>query len=193
MKNVKKWTVAALFIAVTSLVVTDLMAQSGRKPRVQRLESDEREMIEPGQMRIERMTQRLNLTQEQQTAVAELHESARVKSMDLRKQIERVRHELKGEMLKDSPNERTVIQLTEQLGKLRTDLQVNRVKTRLAVRAQLTPEQRDKMILMHRSGSRFDRHGAEGRRGMSEAWGGCPLHHGPGHAHPRAGRKAGRF
>jgi len=111
------------------------------------------------EMRLERLAAVLELTDEQKTAIAGLHEKARAERTELRKEIARVRNELQGELLKDSPSEGKVVQLTERIGELRTKLQVDRVKTRLAIRAQLTPEQRDRLLLMDQRPGRGHRHG----------------------------------
>lgn len=155
MKSRQTWVLAILSIATIALLAGDVLAQGGRAPRAPR---GERQLRDPGETRLDRMAARLDLTQEQRVAIEAIQTAARGNNLELRKQIERARHELRGEMLKDNPDERSVVQLTERIGKLRTELQVNRAKTRLAVRAQLTPEQRDKMLLMRGS----DRRGGRG-------------------------------
>ena len=120
------------------------------------------------EMRLERMTDRLDLTEEQAAAIAEIEDSYRAKDVDLHKELMRLRNERRGEMLKDNPSENTVIALTEQMGGLKTQLQVNHMKMRLEIRNQLTSEQRDKMLLMR---------GPRGGDGF-----------GPGAAHPQGRR-----
>lgn len=143
MKSISRPTLAILSLAFIVMLAADVMAQGDQPFRQRRLD---REAAEPGQWRMQALAQRLDLSEEQQTAIAELQTAARKQRLELRKQIVRLRHELQGEMLKDKPDERAVVQLTERIGKLKTDLRVVRVKTRLAVRAQLTAEQRDQMI-----------------------------------------------
>ncbi len=106
------------------------------------------------------MVERLDLSEDQQAAIAEIRAKARAEGIELRKEMLRLRNELQGEMLKDEPSEKTLVDLTERMGELRTRMQVQRVKTRLAVRQQLTPEQRDRMLMMGAG-----RHGAFGPGG----------------------------
>ncbi|MGD9548768.1 MAG: Spy/CpxP family protein refolding chaperone [Candidatus Krumholzibacteriia bacterium] len=100
------------------------------------------------------MAERLDLTEEQQAAIDKIREEGRKENLDLRKQMMRLRNELHGEMLKDDPSEKTVLDLTNRMGEIRTRLQGNRVKHQLAVRKVLTPEQRDRMLLMGDGGPR---------------------------------------
>ncbi len=94
------------------------------------------------------LADKLDLTEDQQAAIDGIHEQARKDNLELRKQLMRLRNELQGEMLKDDPTQKTVLNLTAKIGALRTEMQTNRVKARLAVRKQLTPEQRDMMLMM---------------------------------------------
>ena len=181
----------------TAVVCIALVAMAGgavfaQGPRTERAERWQRGSLEPEQRRLERMTMRLDLTEEQQTAIGDLLAGARQKNLELRKEIERARHELRGEMLKDEPDEKAVVRLTERVGKLRSDLQVNRAKTRLAVRSQLSPEQRDKMITTGRSGARPLHRGAAGWRGRRGPAEDCPMDGGPRPGHPRTGRRFAR-
>lgn len=125
--------------------------------------------------RLERMAARLNLTDEQQEAIKVIQENSRDQGLQLRKEMMRLQNEMQGEMLKDNPSEKTVLTLNEKMGDTKTELKANRLKTRLAVREQLTPEQRDQMLMM----------GDNGRRGGR----GCDGHHG----RKFSGRSQGRF
>jgi Spy/CpxP family protein refolding chaperone len=101
--------------------------------------------------RLERLTARLELSDEQAAAIAAIGEQGREEGLKLRKEMMRLRNELEGEMLKDEPSEAAVVDLVDKIGNLKTEMHKIRVKNRLQVRRQLTPEQRDKM-LMHRGG-----------------------------------------
>ncbi len=111
---------------------------------------------------IERLAQRLDLSDDQVKAITDLQEQSRTKNLALRKDMMRLRNELQGEMLKDSPDVKTVKNLAAKMGDLRTTMQQNRLETRLAVRQQLTPDQRDKMLM---AGQGFGRDGRHGRGG----------------------------
>jgi Spy/CpxP family protein refolding chaperone len=127
--------------------------------------------------RIERLAERLGLTDEQKTAIEALHEETRAKNAALAKETRLLRHELEGELLKDEPSEKKVLELNAKLGDLNTERQATRLATRLAVRNQLTPEQRDKMLAMgphHGRGPRGEGPGGGSGRGMGRGGrGGC--------------------
>lgn len=109
--------------------------------------------------RQELLTERLDLTAEQQETIAGIKEESAARNLELRKELMRLRNQLAGEMLKDDPAESEVLSLTDQIGDLRNQMDANRMKCRLEVRKQLTPEQRDKMLVMNR------RHGKDGGEG----------------------------
>jgi Spy/CpxP family protein refolding chaperone len=119
----------------------------------------------PGKgMRLEMMTKRLDLTDEQKESITALHEKGREEGLEIRKALMRLRHELEGELMKDDPSEKTLLSLNEKIGDLKTEMQANRLKTRLAVREELTPEQRDKMLVMGQK-AKHGKQGKKGRRG----------------------------
>jgi len=126
---------------------------------------------------IERLAARLDLTEEQVQAITGIQEQGRAKNQALRKDMMRLENELQGEMLKDSPDAKAAAGLVAKIGDLRTQMQQNRLETRLAVRQQLTPEQRDKMLL---AGGGFGRGGRDAARGRGFGRG-----HGHGHGHGR--------
>ncbi|MCP4293788.1 MAG: Spy/CpxP family protein refolding chaperone [bacterium] len=110
--------------------------------------------------RLEMMAKRLELTEDQQSTIKVLFENSRDEGLQKRKEMKRLRNEIKGEMLKDNPSENTVLDLNEKMGELKTEMKALRLKTRLAVRKELTDEQRDKMLVM---GERGSRHGGKGK------------------------------
>jgi len=140
--------------------------------------------------RFERLAERLDLTDEQKTALEAIRKETREKNLALDKEIRRLRNELEGELLKDDPSLDKVLQINGKLGELKTEQQGNRLASRLAVRKQLTPEQRDKMLAWgdHRGprGDGFGRGPGEGRghgpgrgRGQCRCDGSCGAQ-GPG-------------
>ncbi len=170
-----------IVITMVAALAATALAQPGRAPRAGgRAGGPGQCEMGPGP-RLERMAEVLDLTEAQQTAIADLHEKTRAEATELRKELARLRNQKHGEMLKDDPSEKTLVSLTEKMGEVRTRLQVQRLETRLAVREQLTAEQRDQMLLMGpRHGKRGGRHGGlgcdggpcdgsgrEGRRGGS--------------------------
>lgn len=109
--------------------------------------------------RIERLAERLDLTDEQKTAIEGIHEKTRTANQALAKETRLLKHELEGELLKDEPSEIKVLELNKKLGELQIARKANGLKAKLAVREELTPEQRDKMLAM---GDRFGRKGGKG-------------------------------
>ena len=127
------------------------------------------DMVDGPDFRFEHMAERLELTDEQRETIKGIHEKSREENLNLRKELMRLRNELQGEMLKDDPSEKAILSINEKMGDLRTRMKANRLKTRLAVREQLTPEQRDRMLMM---------------RGHDRRGGGCQgCYHGRGHGH----------
>ena len=118
--------------------------------------------------RWQRVADRLDLSDEQKTTIAEIRKQAEAKNLPLRKQVMQLQNDLRGEMLKDAPTVDTITKLVGKIGDLRTQMQTNRIKAQLDVRKQLTPEQRDKMLLMGGHGPRSGRH-ARGDHGSGRA------------------------
>ncbi|MEN8006185.1 MAG: Spy/CpxP family protein refolding chaperone [Candidatus Krumholzibacteriota bacterium] len=123
--------------------------------------------------RLEILAERLELTEEQIAAIKGIREAGQEKNLGLRKKLIRLNHDLQGELLKDEPSEKAALDLVGKIGALRTEMKSNRLKNRLEVRQLLTPEQRDKMLMLK---ERFKpgkgRHGG-GHRGGPGGRGGC--------------------
>jgi Spy/CpxP family protein refolding chaperone len=117
------------------------------------------------EQRLEILAEKLELTEEQIAAIEGIKEAGREKGTELHKEMMRLRNELEGEMLKDEPSEKAALDLVTRIGSLRTEIQAEKLKTRLEIRQQLTPEQRDKMLLV---GERFQ--GRHGRGGRGMGW-----------------------
>lgn len=114
--------------------------------------------------RLEFLTEKLELSPDQSAAIGEIMESGRQQGLTLRKEMMRLQNELEGEMLKDEPSQDTALQLVKKIGDLRTEERSLKMKSRLEVREQLTPEQRDSMLMMkERPGQ--GRRGGQGRQG----------------------------
>lgn len=122
-----------------------------------------------------RLAERLDLTDDQKESLEKLREERRDAMGDLRKQMRKLRHELQGQMLEDDPSEDAVVELTRRIGALRTDMQVERAKGRLALREVLTEDQRDELMMMRKRGG-----GRGGPRGGGQGRFG-PGGFGPGH------------
>lgn len=138
----------------------------------------------PGE-RMGRLLERLELTPEQREQLGKLREAGRAEGMALRKELLRLRHELEGEMLKDAPDGKAVEQFAVRIGEAQGKLQAHHLRHRLAMRALLTPEQRDRLLTLgERHGPRGDHFG--GRAGSAGRPGRMGRHF------PGAGRGPGR-
>jgi Spy/CpxP family protein refolding chaperone len=113
-----------------------------------------------GPGRFPALCERLGLSEDQQAAIDKIREESREAGTDTRKQIVRLRNDLEGLMLEDEPDAGEVEKLVRRIGELRTEQQVRRLQTRLAIRAQLTDEQRDRLIALR--GARGHGHGDRG-------------------------------
>ncbi len=120
--------------------------------------------------RVEMLAKRLDLTDDQVAKIEAITESSRKDGLELRRQLQQLRNELEGEMLKDQPSEKAVLQLNKKMGDLKTEMKANRLSTRLKVREQLTPEQVDKMLVMGAKGRKGGHRGSEmsGHRGRGD-------------------------
>lgn len=163
-------------LAALALVASAALAQPGSGPRHHRgtgpggwtgADADGG----PGpQMHLERLAAFLDLTEAQVAAIEAIHEEARADGVELRKELARLRNQKQGETLKDEPSRDTLVEITREMGDVRTRLQVNRLETRLAVRAELTAEQRDQLLASGRHGGPGAGRGGHGLRG---GHGGC--------------------
>jgi len=174
MKIVNRKTITFAVLAILTLTAGLALAQGPGQGRHSRGQGCGGWAEGPG-ARWEHLAERLELTAEQQTAIDELREANRAQNLELGKELARLQNELEGEMLKDDPDQKTALKLADRLGDLRKEMQASRLETRLAVREQLTPEQRDKMLAMG---------AGHGKRGGRQ---GCCDGHGP-----RRGGRHGR-
>jgi len=114
----------------------------------------------------------LGLTEAQQKQMKEIRERGEATRTGLQKQLLRLRNDMRGEMLKDQPDRRKIVQIAEQIGGVQTKLGVHRAEQMLSMREVLTPEQRDRWMTRG--------HGPMGMRGMHRGPGGRGGHGGPG-------------
>ncbi len=98
--------------------------------------------------RLDGLVQKLQLTDEQKSAVEKIIEEAKAGRTENRKIIMRLRNRIQGEMLEDDPDVTVLEKLMREIGDLRTEQKISGMKTRLAIREQLTEEQRDRMMFM---------------------------------------------
>lgn len=170
-----------LGLLLAALMITAASAQQGRGWR----QGDDRPGLDRGpEMRLERLAERLDLSDEQKEAIEAIEDQARQDGIELRKEKARLQNQLHGLMLEDDPGTGEVTALIEKIGDVRTELQKIRMKARLDIRAQLTDEQRDQMMLMRRGG----RGGFGGPRGFGGPGGDCDRDCDGPHGHRGQGR-----
>ncbi len=97
----------------------------------------------------ERMAQRLDLTDEQQTAVEQLREQFHAQHAPLKERLHATRKELNGLSTVDKYDEDAVADLADQLGELSKELAVAHLSFRNQLQLLLTEEQRAKMATYH--------------------------------------------
>jgi len=96
---------------------------------------------------------RLGLSEDQQKAMAKIRNEAQTARRERMREMMRLRNEMQGEFLKDSPAAAALRSLAQRMGEIRTQLQIQQLEQRLAIHQLLTPEQRDRMMVMRRGGS----------------------------------------
>lgn len=101
-----------------------------------------------------RMAEFLELSEEQIDQLNELRQEGRSQMTDLRKEMLRIRNQIQGEVLKDSPDVARLKKLTAKKGEIRAQMELARLEHRLAMREILTEEQRDKMMMRRGHGRR---------------------------------------
>lgn len=175
----------AMFLTLSVLALTFAAAALAQGPQGRSGQGRGRQG-ESG-LRLEMLAEKLDLTEDQVAAIEKIRETGREKGTELRKDMMRLRNELEGEMLKDEPSEETALQLVEKIGGLRTEMQAGRMQVRLEVRRLLTPEQRDRMLVMGK-GSRRDA-GRRGGHGRGHRCGNECDGSGPGHSEGRRGAR----
>lgn len=104
---------------------------------------------------LEMLAEELELTEEQQAQLEEQKFAARKSAIETRSKLKLQRLELHKLMRADTPDESKIKSTVEEMGELKTELQLNRVQTKLNMHKILTPEQREKMQSLKRE---FRRH-----------------------------------
>ncbi|GIX48898.1 MAG: hypothetical protein KatS3mg131_3109 [Candidatus Tectimicrobiota bacterium] len=95
--------------------------------------------------RLEHALEGLDLEQAKRTAVYEIIDKARAEQRELRRQLRAAYEALRALLEQDLPDESAVLTQADRIGELQTKLRQQTLRTLLAVRAQLTPEQRARL------------------------------------------------
>jgi Spy/CpxP family protein refolding chaperone len=102
--------------------------------------------------RLERDLDKVALTAEQKQKIHALLEAARKEQESLEERLRAEFKELRGLLEKETPDEQAVLRQADKIGELRTAQHKSKLRTRLQVQAQLTPEQRAKLREARRGG-----------------------------------------
>ncbi len=107
---------------------------------------------------LERHAAELGLDEAAVGRIRAIEETSRPERDALREELHGLRTDLHALLEADAPDEAAVMAQVEEIGAVKTELQKHRVRTLLAVRAELTPEQRAKLVEL-REARRAKRHG----------------------------------
>jgi Spy/CpxP family protein refolding chaperone len=113
---------------------------------------------------LERHAAELGLSDAVREQVHAIAAEAEQQEAPLREALRTQREALHGLLAQDAPDPEAVLQQAELLGAAETEMHKQRLRTLLAVRALLTPEQRQQLVKI------FE----EKRRQMGRRWGGPP-------------------
>ena len=133
---------------------------------------------EPDRPGIERMlehnAERLHLDDATRERIRAFAEAGRAQSRPQREALGRLHDEMHALLSADAPELDAVLAKADEIGRAETELQKQRLRTMLAIRALLTPEQRSELVKIH-----------EEFRAKHPEWG----HSGPGGWRDRGGRE----
>ena len=98
---------------------------------------------------LERHAERLGLDDTTRARIDELARQGRDASEAQREALGALHREMRGLLSQDAPDEAAVLGKAEEIGRAETELQKQRLRTMLAIRALLTPEQRRELVRIH--------------------------------------------
>lgn len=98
----------------------------------------------PG-MRLEKQLESLDLTAEQKQKVDQILATARERNKQDRETLQAEYQKLHQLLEADTPDEKAILDQIDKVGELKTAGQKAMMRTMLSVRAELTPEQREKL------------------------------------------------
>jgi len=98
---------------------------------------------------LERNAERLHLDDATRAKIRALAEAGREKSKPSREALDRLHEEMHALLTADVPEESAVLAKADAIGQAETALHKERLRTMLAIRALLTPEQRRELVRLH--------------------------------------------
>jgi len=104
-----------------------------------------------GLMQLKMMTDKLNLTADQQKELKGLIVNTRRDLINLKRDLDLKNLDLEVAMFNEDPDEATVTKLIQETGSIKTKMQVLQVNERMKFKKVLTPEQQKKMKEMHKN------------------------------------------
>jgi Spy/CpxP family protein refolding chaperone len=99
---------------------------------------------------IEMLAEELKLTEQQLAQIKEQRFAREKNAIQTRSKIQLAELELRNLLQADNVDENQVKSKVEEIGKLKTELRLNRVQGRLAVQKILTPEQKETLKTIHK-------------------------------------------
>lgn len=112
---------------------------------------------------VNRLAEPLGLDADQVSAIEKIQDDTANKVIDLRGDEQKLRYEIGKLMSEESPKQAKIFDLIDEAAQVRAKIQKTRVSSMLAVRAVLTPDQRDKLAELRMSRRQMGK--ARGPRG----------------------------
>ncbi len=91
------------------------------------------------------MQEKMDLSEDQVAKITEIKSGMKMDCGKAKKEMAILKNKLEGVMLQDNPDVNKAEKLIREIGKLKTEKHVNKMKMRMAVRSILTEDQRMKM------------------------------------------------
>ena len=114
----------------------------------------------PPGSRLERLVEELGLDARTLARVDALIDTSRAKKRTLRRQLREAHEQMHSMLEEEAPGETALLAQVDRIGRLRTELRKEQLKTMLRVRALLSPEQRARLL------ERLNKSPGRGRRGF---------------------------
>ena len=114
----------------------------------------------PPGSRLERLVEELELDERTLARVDAIIDTSHAKKRTLRRQLREAHEQMRSMLEEEAPRETALLEQVDRIGRLRTELRKEQLKTMLRVRALLSPEQRAKLL------EQFNKRPGRGRRGF---------------------------
>ncbi len=98
---------------------------------------------------LERHSERLGLDAETREKIRAIAREGREAGEPRRDELRALKRELRALLSREEPDEAAVLDQAEAIGRVETELQKQRLRTMLAIRALLSPEQRRELVRIH--------------------------------------------